>query len=175
MNDYRHYADACIERLQYRYNEDTRLWDGAGWWNNANILEAVIDYASLTKTNTYDERVIANTFDINKFANELNGRDNFCSHRYYDDQLWWALTWIKAYDLTRHKEYLDMAVTIFKDAKPACDTDCGGGIWWERIHETSYKNTITNELFLTAAPPLHLPTGENEYLFKMAISTREKV
>jgi predicted alpha-1,6-mannanase (GH76 family) len=169
MNAYRSYATACIERLLQPqwYNKETELWNGVGWWNNANILEAVIDYASLTKTNSYDN-IIANIFmrykgidddkDLGKFRNE-----------YYDDQLWWALTWIKAFDLTRDKQYLKLADTIFKDTTYAWDSKCGGGVWWTRNHETGYKNAITNELFLTTAARLYLHIHKSEYLHKWAI------
>ena len=36
---------------------------------------------------------------------------NFTS-RAIDDSEWWGLTWIQAYDLTKNRKYLDMAVTI---------------------------------------------------------------
>lgn len=52
-NTYATYADACIEGLQQWYNWDTGLWNSAGWWNGANALEAVIDYAALTKTDHF--------------------------------------------------------------------------------------------------------------------------
>jgi predicted alpha-1,6-mannanase (GH76 family) len=159
-NTYATYADACIEGLQQWYNWDTGLWNSAGWWNGANALEAVIDYAALTKTDHYDS-VIVNTFEKNRHASHMNNRDNFLRD-YYDDQLWFTLTWIKAYDLTRRKDYLDMAVTIFHDVIYAWDDVCGGGIWWNRIHE--YKNAITNELFFTAATRLYTRTGDGQYL-----------
>ncbi len=43
----------CIEGLQSWYNWDTGLWESTGWWNAANALHAIIDYASLTKNDNY--------------------------------------------------------------------------------------------------------------------------
>jgi predicted alpha-1,6-mannanase (GH76 family) len=173
MSEYRHYATVCIDRLLQWYNPEIGLWENAGWWNNANILEAVIDYASLTRTDQYDH-TITTTFEKGKVPSQKNNWKKNFDGKYYDDRLWWALTWIKAYDLTRKKDYLLMAKEIFVDTSYACDTDCGGGVWWSRTHDQwhqdiSYKNAITNELFLTTAARLSLRIGNSEYLYKWAI------
>jgi len=31
----------------------------------------------------------------------------------YDDDSWWALAWITAYDVTKNQEYLNLAIGIF--------------------------------------------------------------
>ncbi len=153
MNDYQAYATACIERLQQWYDWKTGLWTSTGWWNAANCLEAMIDYARLTKTDRYDA-VVANTFEKNKPGRFLN--------RYYDDEQWWALTWLKAYDLLQDKEYLTTVSQIFRDVCSGWDTVCGGGLWWNK--DRRYKNAITNELFLTLAARLCRRTHDEQYL-----------
>src|SRR5436189_2470909 len=86
---YRDYAAACLKQLQQRwYDEDTGLWKNAGWWNSANILEAVIDYASLTQTDSYDE-MIQNAFEKTKQVKDEQDRINFLRN-HYDDQLWFC-------------------------------------------------------------------------------------
>lgn len=154
---YRQYADSGIAALQGWYNPSTGLWNTTNWWNAANALEAVIDYSMRTGSSAY-LGVISNTYDRNRAGNFLND--------YYDDEGWWALSWIKAYDLTGDVRYLNMAKTIFNDMKGGWDTTCGGGIWWSKAR--TYKNAIPNELFLTVAIRLHQRTpgdgGAGSYL-----------
>ncbi|MBN9389199.1 MAG: glycoside hydrolase family 76 protein [Chloroflexi bacterium] len=143
--------------LQGWYNTTTGTWDSTGWWNSANALETVIDYTARTGLTTYSES-ISNTFDVNSKTNFLN--------EYYDDEGWWAISWIKAYDLTGDSRYLDMAKTIFTDMVGGWDDTCNGGIWWSK--DRNYKNAIPNELFLVVAARLHLRTpgdgGSGSYL-----------
>ena len=72
---------------------------------------------------------------------------------YYDDNAWWALAWIAAFDLTRDSRYLEAARTIFARNTAAWDDSCGGGLRWHA--KSTYKNAITNELFFTLAALLH--------------------
>ncbi len=149
---------AGMAALQVFYNPGTGLWGTAKWWNSANALETTIDYSTVTRTLTY-RNVIANTF-------EKQQQTRFQSRWFYDDDGWWALAWIKAYDLTGETRYLDMAKSIFQDMKQGWDNTCGGGVWWKK--DRTYKNAITNELFITVAARLHLRTpgdrGSGSYL-----------
>lgn len=151
------YADDGMAALQGWYNNTTGTWDSTGWWNSANALETVIDYTARTGQTTYSGD-ISNTFDKNSSGNFLND--------YYDDEGWWAITWIKAYDLTGDSRYLDMAKTIFTDMAGGWDNTCNGGIWWSK--DRNYKNAIANELFLVVAARLHQRTpggsGPGSYL-----------
>ncbi len=153
----REQTEAGIKALQSFYNASTGLWNTTGWWNSANALETTIDYCRLTSSLTYRSN-LSNTFEKNKRGNFLN--------EFYDDEGWWALTWIKAYDLTGEQRYLTMAKTIFNDMKGGWDSTCGGGIWWSK--QRKYKNAIANELFLAIAAKLHLRTsgdaGAGSYL-----------
>ncbi|MBD2021723.1 hypothetical protein H6F43_16200 [Leptolyngbya sp. FACHB-36] len=145
--------------LQIFYNPSTGLWDKAEWWHAANALETTIDYSRITKTLTYRTNIF-NTFEKHK-------QREFFSPWFYDDDGWWALAWIKAYDLTGETRYLDAAKTIFKEMSRGWDSVCGGGVWWKK-QERTYKNAITSELFLTVAARLHLRTpgdgGPGSYL-----------
>ncbi|KAK0355880.1 hypothetical protein LTR59_008507 [Friedmanniomyces endolithicus] len=72
---------------------------------------------------------------------------------YCDDEGWWALAWIAAYDVTGNWQYLATAESIFEDMKAAAGTTpCGGLIWWDKSH--TYVNATANELFLDVAAHL---------------------
>jgi hypothetical protein len=72
---------------------------------------------------------------------------------FYDDDLWWALAWIGAYDVTQNIQYLQLAEGIFGQVTKAWPTRCGnGGIFWS--WKKDYMNAIANELFLSTAAHL---------------------
>jgi predicted alpha-1,6-mannanase (GH76 family) len=143
-NAYAHYANNGLIALQQWYDHSKGLWNApAGWWNAANTLWLLADYAQRANVKTYHP-LIETTFNLHKGKNFLNW--------YYDDEGWWGLAWIKAYDLVGDTRYLVMAQTIFADMVQGWDTQCGGGIWWSK--DRTYKNAIANELFLTLAARL---------------------
>jgi predicted alpha-1,6-mannanase (GH76 family) len=134
-----------IQTLQGWYDEKTGLYKTTGWWNSGNATTVLIDYSRVSKSALYIP-IVANTFVAAQNTNQgfLN--------QYYDDEGWWALAWIDAYDLTGNKVYLSMAKLIFADMAGAWDDTCGGGIWWSK--DRKYKNAIANELFLSVAAQL---------------------
>ncbi|GHO70815.1 hypothetical protein KSC_097070 [Ktedonobacter sp. SOSP1-52] len=146
--DYRSYANSSAATLQSWYNSSNGLFNSTGWWNSANALGAIIDYSSNTGSTAYTGD-IATTYSKNSSGNFLNN--------YYDDEGWWGLTWVKAYDLTGNNSYLSMAKTIFSDMAGGWDSTCGGGVWWSK--DRTYKNAIPNELFLALATKLHQRTS----------------
>jgi len=136
-----------VETLQSWYVWETGLWATTGWWNAANALTALVNYLMVsgsTADQSVYQSVIANTYAKNAPGGFLN--------RYYDDEGWWALAWIDAYDWSGDTTYLDMARSIFDDMTGGWDDVCGGGIWWSK--DRTYKNAIANELFLSVAAHL---------------------
>lgn len=140
-------AAKSIALLQGSYSAIPDNPYGAGWWNAANILETTIDYMQRSGSRAYLP-IVEKTFKESKEAH----RKNFINE-YYDDEGWWAITWIKAYDLTGDSKYLDMAKIIFADMITGWDDTANGGIWWSK--DRNYKNAIPNELFLEIAARLH--------------------
>jgi predicted alpha-1,6-mannanase (GH76 family) len=149
-----------VDALQQWYVPRTGLYRTTGWWNSANAITAVTDYMRASGEKTY-LGVLENTFvkaqitvpkDQQKVdGKEMTGFPGFLN-KYYDDEGWWALAWIDAYDLTHEKRYLAMAQSIFVDMAGGWDEACGGGIWWSK--DRKYKNAIANELFLSVAAHL---------------------
>lgn len=72
---------------------------------------------------------------------------------FYDDDLWWALAWINAFDVTGDGSYLTLAEGIFAAVSKSWPTRCfNGGIYWS--WEKEYTNAIANELFMSTAAHL---------------------
>ena len=141
-----------IVTLQGWYNTSTGLYNTTGWWNSANAITVLTNYSMAARTQQYAS-TLANTF-----AAAQNSNPGFINH-YYDDEGWWALAWINAYDLTHTSLYLEMAESIFADMAGGWDTTtCGGGVWWSK--DRTYKNAIANELFLSVAAHLANRTAE---------------
>lgn len=155
-NDFNSETATAASVLQKWYNHKG-LWDTTGWWNAANCVEAIENVIAAENGGSY-LKVLDKTFRDNGGRNFLN--------EYYDDEGWWALAWIRAYDLTGETKYLNMSKIIFADMAGGWDSHCEGGIWWRK--DRRYKNAIANELFLLAAIRLHQRTpgddGTDSYL-----------
>ena len=138
-----------VRTLQQWYVRSTGLYAApSGWWNAANSITVLANYSRASGSRQYLP-ILANTF---KRASSSQDTTNFLNS-YDDDEGWWALAWIDAYDLTGKQAYLTMAETIFANMAGEWDTiTCGGGIWWKK--PADYKNAIANELFLSVAASL---------------------
>ncbi|MEU9662553.1 glycoside hydrolase family 76 protein [Streptomyces chartreusis] len=146
-------ADALL--ASYQTNEG---WWRSSWWNSAVALTSVIDFAERSGRHDYDW-VIARTFEQNRgvFPAGVRSSDAIEGHfisRAIDDAAWWAVAWITAYDYTGERRYLDEAVTITDYVHQFWDPGtCGGGVYWDR--ERTYKNAVTNGLYLWLTTSLH--------------------
>ena len=183
-------TQAAVDTLQDWYNVDTGLWKTTNWWNSANILTMLGDYALVnpdfkkqfvdiaqnthakapgfkgqilkimtpTSMNTYTYPNIPPGLKAPPPSNANEGFLNW----YYDDEGWWGLAWLKAYDVTEEEAYLNEAMAIFEDMTKGYDATCGG-IWWNKAHEAN--NAIENELFLAVAAHLanRAPKARRDY------------
>jgi predicted alpha-1,6-mannanase (GH76 family) len=171
-----------INVLQQWYDQHTGLWKTTGWWNSANCLTVLADFALLAPGSPIVPQianVIANTYAnaqlvsvrVTKSLRERDwlvrstytlsrgGGDNVAEqgfpgfiNEYYDDEGWWALALLHSYDFTGDATYLRAAEGIFADMAGGEDSTCGGGIWWSKAR--TYKNAIANELYLAVAAAL---------------------
>jgi predicted alpha-1,6-mannanase (GH76 family) len=161
-----------------------RAQDMPCWWISANAITAVIDYMAVTDDRSYLAPVVENTFTKAPGTRRPVRSHGFWDqpffpprrpfytgfiNSYYDDEGWWALAWIDAYDLTGDESYLTAANDIFQDMTGAWDDVWGGGIYWgkhdgqpDRTGASAvphgwtgpYKNAIANALFVTVAAAL---------------------
>jgi predicted alpha-1,6-mannanase (GH76 family) len=142
---YDQHAALAIQSLQAWYDLDNGLYKTTGWWNSANAITALADFASVAQSRDYDF-VFSNTLSLAQKTSP-----GFIN-RYYDDEGWWALAWIDVYGITHDRRYLEAAKFIFTDMTYGWDNTCSGGIWWSK--DRNYKNAIANELFLSVAAQL---------------------
>lgn len=151
-------TDALAAQLQQWYNTETGLWETTSWWNGANVLTALIKHGQLTD-NQAIIKIIENTFaQTRQFEVPASDKKEawICTNYindYYDDEGWWALAWLDAWEWTGNETYLEMARYIFRDITTGWDASCGGGIYWKK--GIGYKSTISNELTLLLAARLH--------------------
>lgn len=138
--------------LDQWYDPATGVFQSTGWWNSAHALEAELTASQLDGDSRGIDRA-ANTFATNQ---QGGFRDD-----YYDDEGWWALTWLKAFDITHDARYLRTARSLFADMAASWDQTCGGGVWWSRARD--YKNAVTNEIFIELAAQLAERTGDDTY------------
>ncbi|PVI01074.1 glycoside hydrolase family 76 protein [Periconia macrospinosa] len=113
-----------------------------------------------------EDKVDINSLPINSKAGMIGAAapdPNAWLDGFYDDDLWWALAWANAYDITGDRQYLDLASGIFKAVTKSWPSKCGnGGIYWS--WEREYVNAIANELFFSTAAHLanRVPEGTAE-------------
>jgi predicted alpha-1,6-mannanase (GH76 family) len=174
-----------------------RIQDTTRWWNSANAITAVIGYMSASGDRSYLKSVVENTFTkapgvhrpVTTWASLFRSMRALRRASYpgfingfYDDEGWWALAWIDAYDLTGEEKYLTAAEDIFLDMTGGWDDVWSGGIYWGKYNgqpdrtgaaavpagwHGPYKNAIANELFISVAAALAVrqrhryPEGKN--------------
>jgi predicted alpha-1,6-mannanase (GH76 family) len=176
--DYATNAETAFQVLQDWYDTNSGIWNTTGWWNSANCLTVIGDLAAVDSSvenqvgavyansivaapdyNLGVSKVVTEDYNIQTFyTNSPTGLDSRQEtpkgflNGYYDDEGWWALAWIQAYDVTGTIAYLNTAIDIFTDMKNGSTTPCHGGIWWDK--KKTYVNAIANELYLSVAAHL---------------------
>ncbi|KAJ6499317.1 glycoside hydrolase family 76 protein [Mycena sanguinolenta] len=149
--------------LQAHYfNTATGQYNGGSLWTDANTLEDLHNLMLATGTDQFgavaDQSFIGRSAQDSSTANWQNilGGSN-------DDAQWviMALWKIADYKIARGLDataYQNSALTIYKIIEGQWDNVCGGGVWWSTAH--TYKNTITNALFLlvSATGAINYPT-----------------
>jgi len=132
---------------------------GKSWWQSAVALSTLETYQEATGDSSYEIAIPVSfaRYAHTKFENAYN-----------DDTGWWGLAWLQAYQLTRSRQpeasdYLAMAETDADYMHRSWDGTCGGGVWWTTAR--TYKNAVTNEIFLELTAWLHnsIP-GDTKYL-----------
>lgn len=148
-------TSAAATALMMGFDRGTKRFDGNAWWTGANALTALVDTSLRTGSRSYDY-AIAQTYDANVDAFEGQFRND-----HLDDTGWWGLAWVKAYDRTGDSRYLSTARADADHVQAYWDGTCGGGVWWNESR--SYKNAITNSLFVQLNAEPAQRTGDGAY------------
>lgn len=82
--------------------------------------------------------------------------------KYYDDNAWMALNYLRLYTLTRDKQWLRWAQEVHRFVWSGWDEQLGGGIYWHQGRKS--KNTCSNAPALVSALWLYALTRAEEYL-----------
>jgi len=139
-------------------------------WQTANAFEAVTNFGGRIADGHHPD------FDaISKavFAAasmvptpEEPGVQNVFQWGKYDDIMWWALALLQARDSTDNRQlslqFLETATAIWRKVVLVWDNVCGGGVYWDDT--LTYKNAVTNELFLSTSTALYRATQNVTYL-----------
>ncbi|KAK0750943.1 glycoside hydrolase [Schizothecium vesticola] len=202
--DYNSYSSNTLDALkalQHWYDGPTGLWNSTSWWNGANCLTVLADWATLNESGPSTLRVadiLSNTFSKAQLTTAVTQKtvdpDGFITSGYtclgsqspgsqvstrgfpgfindfYDDEGWWALAWIRSWDVTQNPAYLATAQDIFDDMHNGTDSVCGGGIWWSKKRD--YKNAIPNELYLSVAASLANRVADSQRADYLALARR---
>jgi len=148
---------ALVEALQTHWYHAQPI---PGWgreqneWNAHCTLDTLIDYTRITGDRAYVDTV--------RFVAGNKPLLDSAVNDGVDDMAWAAIAHVNAYRLLRNKDSLAAASQIFTTMTHYWDEVCNGGVWWNL--KRTYKNAITNELFLVLATSLYETTHQSEYL-----------
>ena len=113
------------------------------WWNTAVTLTTLTSLQTISPNATSPplSALLSTVFTKPRFPGFING--------FYDDEGWWALLWLSAYDLTSDPKYLTAASSIWTNMRSGWRTQQCGGVWWDKAH--TQENAIANVLFLSVS------------------------
>ncbi len=112
-----------VDALVKLYDQRSAVWPTTGWWNSANALTALTEHMITSGDRRY-VWLLENTYTKKRNAAQGNFINDFT-----DDTGWWALAWIRAYDLTGDNRYLNTARRGVDFMWSNHDDVCGGGLW----------------------------------------------
>lgn len=138
------------------YNDTDGRWNSlTAWWLTGNALQAVADYTYKTGDAQYLAQAEATVaLQSGPLSWWPQGGGYFRADS-TDDTAWWALALVRLFDVTGNKAYLDTAALDEEYMyRYWNESTCGGGLLWS-IRNLSYKNAISNELYIKLAASLH--------------------
>jgi len=174
------HAAVAFDSLQSTYfsSNVTGEWDSCSdaacgencHWQTANAFEAVTNFGGRIADGHHpdfdaiSEAVFAAASMVP--YPEEPGVQNVFQWGKYDDIMWWALALLQARETTDNRQlshqFLKTATAIWQQVVLVWDNVCGGGVYWDDT--LTYKNSVTNELFLSTSTALYRATQNVTYL-----------
>ena len=162
-------ADEALERMIAVYWDPVELHfhkfsDRSGWtdfWWLAQVWDAVMDGVVRSR-----ERGQVNTEWLRLLDYVYSGqaaRTPTFTNQFYDDEAWWALASLRAYEITGNRIYLHRAEALWADIRTGWSDELGGGIYW-RKDERRTKNACINGPAALLAARLYAIEGRPEDL-----------
>jgi len=156
--------ECCEYSQSHFYNTGVGQYNGGELWTDANAYENLINLMLAQGSTTWGNVLSSSTGRAG--ANPNTDWKAFIAGS-NDDAQWVILAFYKMADyLAAHgqspAQYMSSADKIYQIIANEWDSTCGGGVWWSSAH--TYKNAITNELFLYTSADGFLRTGNQQYL-----------
>ena len=162
---------------EHFWNGTTGLWDENLWWQSACSLEVLGRHALTAGNATLRASAASDIATLyNHTANMSKGGPTITG--YYDDEEWWAMGWLRAWELTGNASYVERTDTILNHMTDASwnESSCGGGFMWQgylygsKSYGNPYKGAITNELFLLLSAKMAVlgPPGNRSHYAEWA-------
>lgn len=157
--------DALTAMIETYWNPEHQYFhkfsDRSGWtdfWWEAQLWDTVMDGVVRTRGANADWRQL-----LDQVYRGQARRNPTFMNQFYDDEAWWALASLRAYEITQDPEYLENAEWLWNDIRSGWSDDLGGGIWW-RKDERNTKNACINGPAAILAVRLYQFTGNKEDL-----------
>ncbi|KAK0646585.1 family 76 glycoside hydrolase [Cercophora newfieldiana] len=172
--DYTKTAEAAIDSMnQFYYDEAQGRWSPeVAWWLSGFALQDILDFMHKTGSRKYIQQA-RDVINAQKAPLPWwpQGEGNFRADS-TDDTGWWALALIRMFDLTDDHTYLNISIQDEQYMYKYWTSECNGGMFQD-IKNLSYKNAISNQLYMLLTASLHnrIP-DDTEHLAK-AIATWE--
>ncbi len=147
--------DRFYQPKRHAYLQEIRSPDGKPSNGTADAWTLGIQLTAITAATRVDRSQYLS--GLRRFVDELDaywitlngiGGYNSTIHprspdRYYDDNAWFVLGLVEAYELTHDPEDLERAKATLRYVLSGEDTTLGGGLWWQENKKQS-KNTCGN-------------------------------
>ncbi|KAF9554284.1 glycoside hydrolase family 76 protein [Agrocybe pediades] len=159
-------ALGVANRLQSHYfNTANGQYTGGSLWTDANTLEDLHNLMLATGTDPF--AAVADQSFIGRNANNPSTNWQSILNGSNDDAGWLVLSLWKMADYKANRgqsntAFLNAASQIYDFIATQWDDTCGGGVWWSTAH--TYKNAVTNELFLRLSAEGYLRFKDPTYL-----------